>query len=108
MTRRILTRWLAGATAAGMVFMATASAQELTPFEADVNAAIDDGLDYMRTNNWFTVVNNGNGLGLLALLEKDADKGYIGLDAADKLRARQGACMMLASGTFGARGGFYA
>jgi hypothetical protein len=103
----MLKRFLTGAMAAALCITAL-PAQALTPFETDVNAAIDAGLDHMRVNNWFTSVNNANGLGLLALLEKDVANGYAGLDAADQLRARQSACMLMASGTYGSRGSFYA
>ena len=77
-------------------------------FKADVNAAIDAGLAYSRANNHFTVYTEANGLSLLTLLEKESlPAGYNGLDAADKTLAQNAACILIDSGSFGDRGGFY-
>jgi hypothetical protein len=92
-----------------------AQAQPPTPFEVDVNDAIDDGLDYMRTNNYFTVNTNANGLSLLALMEKrpnpNFDSGFLGYDdlpPADQTLARQAACLVTDDVNWGDRSGFYA
>lgn len=95
--------------AAGAMFVVSggASAQSVN-FNNDVNAAIDAGLQYARTNNWFAVDTNANGLSLLALLEKaNIPAGYAGLDAADQARADASACILITSGTYAGRGSFY-
>jgi hypothetical protein len=84
-------------------------AQAITPFEQDVNAAIDAGLQYARTANHFTVYTEGNGLSLLALLQKETiPAGYDGLTVpGDKTLAQNAACILIDGGGFGDRGGFY-
>jgi hypothetical protein len=85
------------------------SAQAITPFEEDVNAAIDSGLQYARSANHFTVYTEGNGLSLLALLQKETiPAGYDGLTVpGDKTLAQNAACILIDGGGFGDRGGFY-
>ncbi len=71
----------------------------LNPFPEDVNAAIDDGLDYFRNNNSFGgTCGRAAGLAGLALLEKreSADfgapiVGYNGSTVDDKTRLRASA-----------------
>ena len=88
-------------------FAVTAQAG-LAEFKTDVNSAIDAGLAYARANNHFTVNTEANGLSLLTLLEKESiPAGYNGLGAADKILAQNAACILMTSGSFGARGGFY-
>jgi hypothetical protein len=83
-------------------------AQALTTFEADVNSAIDDGLAFARNNNYFTNNTQGNGLTLLALLQKESiPAGYAGLSASDQTLADASACLLMTSGTYGARASFY-
>jgi hypothetical protein len=65
-------------------------------FEADVNTAIDRGINWLITNNAFanpSSAGNAAGLAALALLEKrvsadinDAPQGYANASAADKVR----------------------
>ena len=108
MLRTILRKSLAGVTAAALCITAL-SAQALTPFETDVNDAIDDGLQYARTGNHFTVYTEANGLSLLALLQKETiPAGYDGLTVAgDKTLAQNAACILIDNANFGDRGGFY-
>ncbi len=62
----------------------------------------------MRSVNWLTSYTAGNGLSLLALLEKESiPAGYNGLSAADKTLAQQAACLLIDDGNFGDRGDFY-
>jgi len=105
MFRGIFIRAFAGAAAA--LSLAAAQAQTITPFEQDVNDAIDDGIAYARAQNWFTTYQNGGGLVLLALLEKTGDEGYDGLSAADRTLARQAACILIDDSSFGDRSSFY-
>lgn len=108
--KRSLPAAFVGATMAAVA----GSALAITPFQADVNAAIDAGLNWSRTfptpaNNQFNTDTEGNGLTLLTLLEKgNIPFGYAGLVASDQSLARQAACVLMTSSTFGARGGFYA
>jgi hypothetical protein len=98
---------------AALAAMAPGAQAGHAEFKADVNAAIDAGLAYSRANNYFTSIapgahGPGNGLALLTLLEKETiPAGYNGLDAADKQLAQNAACILIDSGTFGDRGGFY-
>lgn len=90
-------------------FAMSAQADGAANFKADVNAAIDAGLTYARNNSYFTTENSANGLSLLTLLEKQSiPAGYNGLGASDQTLAQNAACILIASGNFGARGGFYA
>jgi hypothetical protein len=106
MMLRTILRKSAGAAALCITAM---SAQALTPFETDVNAAIDAGLQYARASNHFTVYTEANGLSLLALLQKETiPAGYDGLTVAgDKTLAQNAACILIDGGGFGDRGGFY-
>jgi hypothetical protein len=111
MLRGILKKSLTG-IAAGTLCLGALGAQAITPFEQDVNDAIDAGLQYARTQNWFTSLaagsyGPGNGLILLALLEKTGGAGYAGLPDSDKTLARRAACLLIDDGNFGDRGGFY-
>jgi len=111
MLRRILRKSLTGLTA-GALCLGAVGAQAITPFEQDVNDAIDAGIAYARAQNWFGQIASGsngpgNGLLLLALLEKTGDDGYAGLDAADQTLARRSACILIDDGSFGDRGSFY-
>jgi hypothetical protein len=106
MLRGILRKSLTG-IAAGTLCLGALNAQAITPFEQDVNDAIDAGIAYARAANWFTTYTAGNGLTLLALLEKTGDEGYAGLDAGDRTLARRAACILIDDGNFGDRGGFY-
>ena len=108
MLRGILRKSLTG-IAAGTLCLGALSAQAITPFEEDVNAAIDAGLQYSRAANHFTVFTEANGLSLLALLQKETiPAGYDGLTVAgDKTLAQNAACVLIDHGSFGDRGGFY-
>ncbi len=111
MFRGIIKKSLTG-IAAGTLCLTALSAQAITPFEQDVNDAIDAGLQYARTQGWFTGLaagsyGPGNGLILLALLEKTGEGGYADLDADDKTLARKAACILIDDGNFGDRGSFY-
>jgi Thrombospondin type 3 repeat len=108
MLRGILRKSLTG-IAAGTLCLGALSAQAITPFEQDVNDAIDAGLQYARTANHFTVYTEANGLSLLALLQKETvPAGYDGLTVpGDKTLAENAACILIDSTGFGDRGGFY-
>ena len=96
---------LLAATVAAIAWGAQAGQAE---FKADVNAAIDAGLSYSRSNNHFTTDTSANGLSLLTLLEKESiPAGYNGLSAPDKILAQNAACILIDSGNFGDRAGFY-
>lgn len=110
MLRGILGKSLTGATAAALCLAAASvSAQAITPFEQDVNDAIDDGLQYARANSHFTVYTEANGLSLLALLQKETvPAGYDGLTVpGDQTLAQNAACILIDGAGFGDRGGFY-
>lgn len=91
-----------------------------TPFGVDVTDAIDDGLDYLRSQNVFTNSSDtyaqARGLCLLALLEKRASadfdaavNGYANSSPADKLLAEAAVKLILENTNYGAaRAGFYA
>jgi len=111
MLRGILRKSLTG-IAAGTLCLGALSAQAITPFEQDVNDAIDAGLQYARSQNWFTQLASGsngpgNGMLLLALMEKTGNLGYAGLDPSDQTLARKAACILIDDGSYGDRGGFY-
>lgn len=102
------------AALAGVLALGGGTALAATPFELDVNAAIDAGLQYARANGAFTTYTGGNGHLLLALLEKHSTPdfgspivGYTGLSATDKSLADASACLLMNSGNYGGRGGFY-
>ena len=99
---------MVAAALASTLALACGLATAATPFSTDVNAAIDAGLAYARANSYFTTDNSANGLSLLTLLEKEGlPAGYNGLNAADQLLAQNAACILIVSGSFGDRGGFY-
>jgi hypothetical protein len=102
-------RMISALAAAAMCLTVVGGAQAATPFQDDVNAAIDAGLAYARANNHFTVNTQGNGLSLLALLQKESvPAGYAGLVVpGDKILAENAACILIDSATFGDRAGFY-
>lgn len=86
-----------------------------TNFELDVNAAIDDGLDYIRNNGLLTNGNQATGLLLLALLEKRESAepdapiiGYSGSSASDQALADAAAQILCDSFTFAGRSSQYA
>jgi len=111
MLRGILRKSLTG-IAAGTLCLGALSAQAITPFEQDVNDAIDAGLQYARSQNWFTQLASGsngpgNGMLLLALMEKTGNLGYAGLDPSDQTLARKAACLLIDDGNYGDRGGFF-
>jgi len=92
----------------GAVLSFAGPAAQAANFGVDINAAIDAGLQYARTQNQFTTDTQANGLSLLALLEKETiPAGYNGLTAADKLLAQNSACILIESGSYGDRGFFY-
>jgi hypothetical protein len=105
MKQRSITKAL---VAAFLFAGATGAQADYQAFKDDVNAAIDDGIQYLRANNRFTNGNEGTGLALLALLEKETiPAGYNGLSASDQLLAQNAACILIDSGAFGDRAGFY-
>ena len=75
----------------------------INTFPEDVNAAIDDGLDWLRNNNKFgSSCGRAAGLPLLALLEKRASAdfeapilGYSGASEADQERMRSSATYII-------------
>jgi hypothetical protein len=104
MKRTLLTTLCSAALAA----VAAGAQADYQAFKDDVNAAIDDGLAYSRASNHFAVYTAANGLSLLTLLEKESiPAGYDGLDATDQTLAENAACILIDSGSFGDRGGFY-
>lgn len=101
-------RSITQALTAAFLFASAAGAQATTNFEADVNAAIDAGLNYSRSNGYFTSDNEANGLTLLTLLEKtNLPAGYAGLSVPDKALADASACILMTSGNYAGRGSFY-
>lgn len=84
-----------------------------TPFDTDVNTAINRGLDYLSAQGAFSAypgcggtvgstISLQRGLSLLALLEKrasgnlnDAPQGYVGASEADKTKMRNAAACIL-------------
>ena len=98
---------------------ATAAEARVTNFGADVNAAIDDGLEYLRDINAFTgstsQVRAGRAMAVLALLEKResadwdaAHVGYANSAAADQALARSAVELILADASYGVPRSFYA
>jgi len=90
-----------------------------TPFDLDVNAAIDDGLQYLRDQNVFASSGwsqrQARGLAVLALLEKRASAdpgsdplGYANSSAADQALARTAVGLILTDTNYGAPRTFYA
>lgn len=90
----------------------------ITPFSQDVSDAIDDGLDYLKTQGAFTSASHREyrGLTLLALLEKRASAdpdaaplGYANASPADQALAQQAVGLILTDTSYGAaRASFYA
>jgi hypothetical protein len=90
-----------------------------TPFETDVNSAINDGLQYLRDNSAFTSTSGGyrntRGLNLLALLEKRssaitgaATNGYANSATADQGLARDAVTRIISDTSYGvSRSSFY-
>ena len=92
----------------GMALCFAGTVAQAGNFENDVNAAIDAGLQYSRTNNHFTAYTAANGLSLLTLLEKKSiPAGYDGLGASDQILAQNAACILIDDVSFGDRGSFY-
>ena len=95
------------------LWVVAASSQAVTNFEQDVNDAIDDGLEYAKTQSWFSNGNNATGLLLLSLLEKrpapDSDDivGYQDLPLADQVFARQAAKVLADGANFAGRASQY-
>ena len=85
--------------------------QVLTAFEEDVNAAVDDGVQYFRDSGVFTGGSNlVRGLALLSLLEQSdvgQSGGYVDLDPADKLLATAAANLIIDNPECGPGRGFY-
>lgn len=97
-----------GAIACAAMTLATGSAQAAnTPFQQDVSAAIDRGIEFLANqgvyNNPSSEGNQGaNGLAMQALLEKrasgvptDPPQGYVGASALDQGRLRTAAAFIL-------------
>jgi hypothetical protein len=102
-------RSITKALAAAFLFAGATGAQALTNFEQDVNDAIDAGLQFARANSYFTAYTAGNGLSLLALLQKETiPAGYAGLTVpGDQTLAQNAACILIDDGSYGDRGSFY-
>ena len=112
-----LVKWLAIASISCFSLGVQAAA---TPFSTDVTAAVDDGLQWLRTNGAFSSNNSdrrqARGLTLLALLEKreSADinaepVGYANSLPADQTLARTAMDLLLGDTSYGAaRASFYA
>ncbi len=96
------------------------AAQAVTPFEQDVNDAIDDGLQYLRDQAVFTSGSSAaaetRGLSVLALMEKRASAdpgaevlGYANSSPADQALIRSAIALIINDPSYGAsRGGMYA
>ena len=102
------------AVAAAVLSLTTsASAQLLTAFEEDVNAAVDDGVQFFRDSGIYTGGDDtARGLALLALLEQsDVGQagGYNTLDLADQALAVTAAQLVIDNAICGpGRANFYA
>jgi hypothetical protein len=121
MKPKLFVRIAATASAVALVLTAahTQAADDLA-FELDVTAAIDDGIQYLRSVGAFSSSNSSmrqaRGLMLLALLEKreSADPnaaitGYSNASAGDKALAETAITRILEDTSFGvARGSFWA
>ena len=86
-------------------------AQPVNSLEEDVNAAIDDGIQWFRDQGTFTASGTSVGLALLTLIEQanvDQGGGYVDLDAANQALARAEANTLANHGTYAGRGGMYA
>ena len=77
--------WIA--TLVSVALATPASAQVLTAFEVDVNAAVEDGVTWAINNNRFTNGTSATGHLLLAMLEQGAVAQQGGYD--DLTPARQ-------------------
>ena len=99
--------WIVALVTAGMV--SPASAQVLTAFEEDVNAAVEDGVVWAINNNRFTNGTSATGHLLLAMLEQGAvaqQGGYDDLTPARQALAEQAARTLCDGGNFAGRNGF--
>ena len=86
-------------------------AQPINSFEEDVNAAIDDGIQWFRDQGTLTGTGTSVGFALLTLIEQanvDQGGGYVDLDAANQALARAAANTLANHGTYAGRGGMYA
>lgn len=102
----------------GAVLYVGGSQAAVTPFSQDVNAAIDDGLQYLRNQSVFTGSGGapGRGLAVLALMEKrasaDPDAAFLGYEnspPSDQALIRKAIELIINDATYGAsRGGMYA
>ena len=102
------TTWLAVALAWAPI---QADAQPINSFEEDVNAAIDDGIQWFRDQGTLTGTGTSVGFALLTLIEQanvDQGGGYVDLDAANQALARAAANTLANHGTYAGRGGMYA
>ena len=104
-------RWLSLTTLfVSLAVAGPAAAQPSTAFDLDVDAAIDDGLAYLRVQSALTGdgadEDNARGLALLAFLERGG--GYSDLDEADRAGARDAVQRILDGAACGVSRGFYA
>ena len=89
----------------------TATAQALTAFEHDVNAAVEDGVVWAINNNRYTNGTRGTGQLLLAMLEQgnvSQQGGYDDLPPARQALAEQAGRTLCDGGDFAGRNGFQA
>ena len=94
-----------------VALVSPASAQVLTAFEQDVNAAVEDGVVWAINNNRFTNGTSATGHLLLAMLEQGAvaqQGGYDDLAPARQALAEQAARTLCDGGNFAGRNGFQA
>ena len=92
-----------------VALVSPASAQVLTAFEEDVNAAVEDGVVWAINNNRFTNGTSATGHLLLAMLEQGAvaqQGGYDDLTPARQALAEQAARTLCDGGNFAGRNGF--
>ena len=101
--------------AVSWVWASGASAQVITPFEQDVNAAINDGIQYLRDSNAFTGQSAGQQrarpLVLLAFMEQsgvEGEAGYSSLPPDDQAIVRSAMQSLLTDGGCGPNRSFYA
>ena len=91
-------------------WITTPALAQPTPFEEDVNAAINAGLDWFEAQQAFTgntaTQRQARGLVLLALLEQ-SPQGYAGLNPADKALAREATSRILSDASVGVGASFY-
>ena len=102
---------LAASDATFVLAPSVTTAQVLTPFEEDVNAAVEDGLQWAISGGRYTNGTAGTGQLLLALLEQSdvgQSGGYDDLTPARKALADQAARTLADGGSFAGRNGFQA